>query len=151
MFAMLGSWIGGNLGGALGKRWFMIAMIVLNITLVIALGIDQVKKGYLRGKITDISAQLSKEQSQHVAEVDRITVKNNQTVLDMLAQEEIARLNAELENEKSKALVSLESNKNLNKKLKELEKLDVKECELSEEVKTLLNGKTLAEEIKEKL
>lgn len=151
MLGLLGSWFGGNLDGSIGKRWFMIAMIVINIMLVCFSGLDQIKKSILRGKLTNMTAQLSKEQSQHVAEVERITVKNNQSILDMLAKEEIARLNAELENERAKAIVEIKSNKELNKKLKELEQLEINECELSEEVKTLLNGKTLAEELREKL
>lgn len=134
------NWLIGNLDGALGQRWFMAVVLTLFAGLISIITIIQIQKDNLREDIVEITAQLSKQQSEHIAEIQRITVKNNQIIKDMVSQEDVARLKAELSRQKVKARVELIINKQLNKKLKKLESIDLEKCELPEEVKIILNG-----------
>jgi capsular polysaccharide biosynthesis protein len=133
-------WLLGNLGGALGKRWVMAVIATIFLGLISTIGIFQMQKDGLREDITEISAQMSKAQAEHISEILRITVKNNQMIKSKIAEEEIKRLNAEISRQKVKARVELIINRQLNKKLKKLESMDLGKCKLSEELKTLLNG-----------
>lgn len=134
------SWFGTNLGGVLGKKWVMavIATLFLIGSTYIGYKINQVNR--LIDEKIELKAQLSKDRAEFLAEIDRITVKNNTIIESTIAEEEILILKAELARQKVKARVELIINKQLNKKLEQLEKIKFENCELSDELKKLLNG-----------
>lgn len=136
------TWLGSNAGGIIGKKWVMAVIITLFITGLAALGYMQYQKEELREEKAEIMAQLSKEQAQHVAEVERITVKNNQIIKDMINNEDLERLQTQLANLKKKSKISSESKTKLERKLKELEntKNEWLKCEMPQDIKQILNG-----------
>tara|TARA_R110000787_G_scaffold74087_5_gene164830 strand:- start:482 stop:943 length:462 start_codon:yes stop_codon:yes gene_type:complete len=135
--------LGSNLSGVLGTKWFMAVALTIFIGMNITIYTFQKQKENLREEKTELSAQLSKEQAEHLSEIERITVLHNQIIKDSISQEDIARLQAQLESEKIKAKIELDENKKLNNRLKELENLKeddyFKQCPIPEDVKSILN------------
>lgn len=134
------NWLFSNLNGFIGQKWFMAVVFTIIIMMKIVIITFQFQKDGLREDVSNYKAQLTKTQAEHVAEIDRITVKHNQIIKDMISKEEVIRLENELENEKRKALVELESRKKLNKKLKKLDSIEIQKCELSQELREIING-----------
>lgn len=135
--------LGSNLSGVLGTKWFMAVALTIFVGMNITIYTFQKQKENLREDLSEVKAVLSKEQAEHLSEIERITVKNNQIIKDSISQEDIARLQAQLESEKIKAKIELDENKKLNEKLKELENLKeddyFKQCPIPEDVKSILN------------
>lgn len=135
----VGGFFASNLGGVFGQKWFMAIVATIFVSLIGTIYVFQKQKSSLREEIIELSILNSVNKVEYQEELARINTKHNQIIKDMISEEEVIRLKKEIERQKKTSIIEKVEKEKLNKKLEQLNKLEIKTCELPEEVKKILN------------
>ena len=139
LLSKAGMYLASNLGGVFGQKWVMAIILTIFIGMSGTIYTFQKQKENLRQEITDLTVVVNTNKSEYKSELERINTKHNQIIKDMIAKEELVRIQEKLKIQENTNKIKDQINKKLNEKLRDLESVEFEVCELPEEIKEILN------------